>query len=76
MKGILEYNLSEPDEKYAHDCAINAIYIQDRLLSLDNELRSLLRYGTDTINGSKVESLDNLAEEIRRYINSDLIIHD
>lgn len=76
MEAILKYNLLEDDEKYLHQCAIQAPYIQERLLNLDNELRSFLKYGTDTVNGSKIESLSDLAEEIRRYINTKLIVDD
>lgn len=62
MKALLEFNLDEIEDKMAHQRAIKSLDLCLALWDIQNELRSLCKYGD--LNEKESELLETLREKI------------
>jgi hypothetical protein len=73
VKAILEFNL--PEEQYEFRCALNGARWRSVVEDLDNELRSILKYGTAPQESE--ESLQQLRDKLHLFLEEEgLKLHD
>lgn len=69
-KGILQFDLPEEQEEFK-EC-VNASDTKAFLHTLDNELRSVCKHGSDDVFGEKFKTVTdlcwNLRDEISKYL--------
>ena len=73
-KGILEFDLNEPDDATAHKRAVKALDLCLALLDIEQEFRKQIRYN-ESLTEEAIESLNNMREsyfEIKSKYNIDL----
>lgn len=73
-KGILEFDLNEPDDATAHKRAVKALDLCLALLDIEQEFRKQIRYN-ESLTEEAIESLNNMREsyyDIKSKYNIDL----
>lgn len=69
MKGILEFDLNEPEEVIAHKRAVKALDLCLVLWDMDQHLRAQTKYAPDDMPEEVYDALSKAREELYRIMN-------
>jgi hypothetical protein len=69
MKAILEFDLDNPDDKMSHLRCIKATEMMITLWEIDQHLRSLTKYASDTTSDETYDELVKVRERLREIMD-------
>lgn len=76
MKAVLEFNLDDPEDKMSHLRCVKATEMMITLWEMDQHLRSITKYATDSTSQETYDELVKVREMLHEIMGNNGITFD